>query len=55
MIIDNPDDNKFVDCAFASNAEFLVSEDRHFDVLKSITFPHLNLINMDEFLAIVAS
>jgi len=55
LIIDDPDDNKFVDCAFASNAEFLVSEDRHFDVLKSITFPHLNLINMDEFLAIVAS
>lgn len=33
------DHNKFVDCAIASNATFIVSEDRHFDALRQIAFP----------------
>jgi uncharacterized protein len=31
----DPDDNKFCDCAIAAEANFVVSEDNHFDVLKS--------------------
>ncbi|HEY5297025.1 MAG TPA: putative toxin-antitoxin system toxin component, PIN family [Verrucomicrobiae bacterium] len=31
----DPDDNKFCDCAIASEANFVVAEDNHFDVLKS--------------------
>lgn len=50
LIIADPDDNKFVDCAFAANADYLVSEDSHFDVLKNISFPKLNLVTLDEFL-----
>ena len=34
----NEDDNKFVDCAFAANAQFIVTNDHHFDVLKNIDF-----------------
>ncbi len=30
LIEADPDDNKFVDCAIAANAEFIVTEDRHF-------------------------
>lgn len=45
------DDNKFVDCAVAGNADYLVSNDKHFNCLKQIEFPKLNLVTMDEFLA----
>ena len=33
--------NKFVDCAIVANADFIVSEDSHFNVLKSIPFPRV--------------
>jgi putative PIN family toxin of toxin-antitoxin system len=51
LITADPDDNKFVDCAIAANARFLVTEDHHFNVLKSIPFPSVSVINIDEFLA----
>ena len=44
------DDNKFVDCAFAAGADYLVSEDSHFSVLRELPFPQLNLVTLDEFL-----
>ena len=50
LISSDPDDNKFVDCAFASGADYIVSEDSHFDVLKNTPFPMLNVITMDDFL-----
>lgn len=53
LVTDDPDDNKFVDCAFAANAEYLVSDDKHFEVLKRIPFPQLNLVRMKEFLEII--
>ena len=50
LITQDPDDNKFVDCAFAAGAEYLVSEDCHFDILQKIPFPQLNLVTLDDFL-----
>ena len=44
------DDNKFVDCAIAANAIFIVTEDHHFDVLKDIPFPHVDVVSVDDFL-----
>ena len=38
IITTDPDDNKFVDCAFAAGADFLVSEDSHFRVLHELRF-----------------
>lgn len=35
IIIADPDDNKFCDCAIAAEAEFVVTDDAHFAVLKS--------------------
>ena len=49
LISHDPDDNKFVDCAIAANAKYLVSEDKHFQVLKSIPFPKVELIRLEEF------
>ena len=45
----DPDDNKFVDCAIAANARFIVSEDRHFRVLKQVEYPKVEVIGIQEF------
>jgi uncharacterized protein len=37
----DPDDDKFVDCAFASNAQCIITNDRHFDVLRKRDFPEI--------------
>ena len=44
------DDNKFVDCAIAANAEYIVTNDKHFDVLKNIPWPKLAVITIKEFI-----
>ncbi len=49
------DDNKFVDCAIKANARFIVSEDSHFNVLKQIDFPHVDVIGIDSFLKFLES
>ena len=49
LIDQDPDDNKFVDCAIACNAKYLVSEDKHFKVLSSIPFPKVEVIGVEEF------
>ena len=43
------DDNKFVDAYIAGGAEFLVSNDKHFEILHSINFPPFSLINLIDF------
>lgn len=53
LIKNDPDDNKFVDCAIAGNATFVVSNDSHFDVLKEIDFPKLILKSLQEFAAML--
>ena len=55
LITADPDDNKFVDCAIASNARFIVTEDHHFNVLKEIDFPSVDIINIDDFLKEIIS
>lgn len=49
LIKADEDDNKFVDCAIAGNARYIVTEDHHFDVLKEISFPKVAVINIDDF------
>ncbi|MCB0562358.1 MAG: PIN domain-containing protein, partial [Phaeodactylibacter sp.] len=46
LIAEDPDDNKFVDCAVASNATFIVTHDRHFNVLKKVDFPKVEVIDV---------
>jgi len=50
LIRSDYDDNKFVDCAVAANAAFIVSNDRHFNELQNIEFPKVKVIKADEFL-----
>ena len=34
LIVADPDDNKFADCAIAAEADFVITEDHHFDALR---------------------
>ncbi|MCU0347518.1 MAG: putative toxin-antitoxin system toxin component, PIN family [Saprospiraceae bacterium] len=49
LITNDPDDNKFVDCAIACNADFLVTEDKHFGVLKTVSFPSVKVLDIALF------
>ena len=55
LIEADPDDNKFVDCAIAANALFIVTNDHHYNVLNQIDFPKVNVINLDNFLELVVN
>jgi len=54
LIVEDPDDDKFVDCAFACGAKFIVSEDHHFDVLASVPFPKIEVLKINEFLTYIS-
>ena len=51
LITQDPDDNKFVDCAIAADAEYIVTNDKHFEVLKETPWPKLLVINIKDFVA----
>ena len=53
LITVDPDDNKFIDCAVAANCDYLVTNDKHFNVLKEIDFPKVNCITIEEFMEIL--
>jgi uncharacterized protein len=53
LISQDPDDNKFVDCALAANAHFIVTNDKHFNVLKDLGFPKVNLLTVEDFSALL--
>lgn len=53
LISADPDDNKFVDCAFKANARYIVTEDHHYDILKQTPFPYIDVIGIDEFIKVL--
>lgn len=53
LIQNDFDDNKFVDCAVTANVNYLVSNDKDFSVLKTIDFPQVNVLKIDEFIKII--
>lgn len=53
MITQDPDDNKFVDCAITANARFIVTNDRHYDVLKGLDYPPIDIINLENFMKLL--
>lgn len=55
LISADHDDDKFVDCAFAANATYIVSNDKHYDVLREIDFPKILVLKLKEFLGLLQS
>ena len=50
LIEADKDDNKFVDCAIAAQAKCIVTNDHHYDVLKTIPFPKVEVVGLVEFM-----
>ncbi len=48
LISDDPDDNKFSDCAVAANSDYIVTYDRHFRILRSIEFPPIAVLTLED-------
>lgn len=54
LITADPDDNKFVDCAIAAAAKYVVTDDHHYDVLRQKdTFPTVEIINLKDFMDLI--
>lgn len=50
-LLDDKDDNKFVDCALAGGCDFIVSNDKEFRKLTLIAFPPLKVLTVEQFTA----
>lgn len=48
-LLADPDDNKFVDLAISSNADYLLSEDNDFKLLQKIDFPKVIVLKINDF------
>ncbi|AEE52786.1 putative toxin-antitoxin system toxin component, PIN family [Haliscomenobacter hydrossis] len=48
-LLKDEDDNKFVDCAIAANASFIVSHDKDFRLLKPNEFPFIRVVDTTIF------
>ena len=55
LIYNDPDDNKFVDAAIAANAEYIVTDDAHFNMIKSLKFPRVKIVTAREFLVLLGT
>jgi len=53
LIAADPDDNKFVDCAIAANADYIITNDNHFSVLKNIPFPRVNVLTLQQLITVL--
>jgi uncharacterized protein len=48
LITQDVDDNKFMDCAIACQADYVITHDRYFNVLKKIPFPKVKVLKMNQ-------
>ena len=53
IIAVDPDDNKFVDCAFACRANYIVTNDNHFQEVSNTPFPAIDVITLDDFVELI--
>lgn len=51
LVTDDPDDNKFVDCALGANVDYLVSDDKHIKNLLKVrnSFPPIPIVTFKQF------
>ena len=53
LIASDPDDNKYCDCAVSGVADFIVTEDNHFNILNGIDFPKISVVDINKFSALL--
>jgi putative PIN family toxin of toxin-antitoxin system len=49
LIESDLDDNKFVDCAICAGAKYIITNDKHFNILKKTEFPKVSVLNILAF------
>lgn len=54
LIDSDPDDNKFVDCAITAKAKYIVTQDRHYDVVRFNPKFDFTAVDIDYFLNILS-
>lgn len=42
-------DNKFVDCYLAGNCDYIITNDKHFNILKTVDFPKVRCTSLQDF------
>lgn len=55
LIEKDKDDNKFVDCAIVSQADYIVTEDKHLNELLLTNFPKVEFISLEEFSKLIGN
>jgi len=53
LISADPEDNKFADCALNAGADYIISNDKHFNILKNINFPYVKVVDIENFKDII--
>lgn len=54
LITNDPSDNKYVDAAIVGSADYIVTNDQHFKILKSVDFPKVKTITIEKFLSVIS-
>jgi putative PIN family toxin of toxin-antitoxin system len=54
-LLKDQDDNKFIDCYVAANATLLITNDRGFNAVKSVGFPAVNILTLEQFIESIPS
>ena len=49
LITHDAEDDKFADCAIAQGVHYLVTDDKHYNVLVKLGFPKINLLTIKQF------
>jgi predicted nucleic acid-binding protein len=49
LITADPEDNKFADCALNAGADYIVTNDKHFNILKEMNFPYVKVVDIETF------
>ena len=55
LITADPEDNKFVDCGLNIGADYIVTNDKHFNILKEMNFPYVKVVGIEAFKQILFS
>jgi putative PIN family toxin of toxin-antitoxin system len=53
VVVDDPSDNQFIDCAVAAKADYLITGDTH--LLNLGTFKMIKIVSVDNFIDILCS
>ncbi|PWG78948.1 putative toxin-antitoxin system toxin component, PIN family [Pararcticibacter amylolyticus] len=53
LMANDNDDNKYVDAAITGGADYIVSNDQHFNILRKTEFPKITVISIDKFLSLM--